>query len=81
MNVDKNEDDKEKKDGEVEDEKEKEEKLKEGVDQNSAKTTTTETVDVKESPVKAENQNTPESTKNKPKGQQRSINLELIKFI
>jgi membrane protein involved in colicin uptake len=66
---DKNEDDKEKKDDEAEEEKEKEkEEVKEAVDQNSANAATPAAVDVKDSPAKGENtQNTPESTKNKPK--------------
>jgi len=86
-NLDKNDDDKEKKDAEAEEEeqrkKKEEEELKlkkDAADQNSLNVTPA-SVDVKDSPTKNESQNTPESTKNKPKGQQRWSNLEVIKFI
>lgn len=70
---DKNDDDKEKKDAEAEEEeqrkKKEEEELKlkkDAADQNSLNVTPA-SVDVKDSPTKNESQNTPESTKNKPK--------------
>jgi hypothetical protein len=62
---DKNE--KEKVDIEVEEEKEKEEELKDGADQVSANTAAPASVDVKDSPAKSENHNTPESKKSQPK--------------